>query len=89
LWFAEGGSEARALVYFATPDNPNFLGPAPLSEMAEQVLGAEGPSGANAEYVLRLAEAVAALGEDDEHVRSVAELVSAGQRARQPRSASG
>jgi glutathione-specific gamma-glutamylcyclotransferase len=75
LYFADGERAPRALVYFATPDNPNFLGPAPLATIAAQVLGASGPSGPNPEYVLRLAESIAALGAEDPHVSSLAELV--------------
>jgi glutathione-specific gamma-glutamylcyclotransferase len=77
LFFADG-EIASALVYFATPDNPNFLGPAPLPQIAAQVLAARGPSGPNPEYVLRLAESITALGADDPHVSSLAELVRAG-----------
>jgi cation transport regulator ChaC len=62
----------RALVYVAGPGNPNFLGPAPLEEMAAQVRSAGGKSGANAEYVLRLAAALAELGGVDAHVARLA-----------------
>ena len=31
------GSTVEALVYTATPDNPHFLGDAPLSDIAKQV----------------------------------------------------
>lgn len=45
-------------VYFATPDNPNWLGPASIDEMAHTVCTAHGPSGSNWEYVERLVEAL-------------------------------
>lgn len=61
-------ASAFALVYFAGPENPNYLGDAPLAEMAEQVRRARGPSGANREYVLRLAEHLRRLGADDDPV---------------------
>jgi glutathione-specific gamma-glutamylcyclotransferase len=60
--------EARGVVYVATPTNPNYLGPAPLDQVAAQVASAHGPSGTNLEYVLRLAAALRALGADDPHV---------------------
>jgi len=59
---------AAGIVYFATPGNPNYLGEAPLHEIAAQVRRSAGPSGANLEYVLRLAESLRALGAEDEHV---------------------
>lgn len=57
-----------ARMYLATPDNPSYLGPAPLPEMAAQIARSHGPSGPNAEYLLRLADALRELGADDEHV---------------------
>lgn len=64
LHFDDGNEPARSpgLLYLATPGNPNYLGPATLEDVARQVLGAAGPSGPNVEYVLRLAEALLALG---------------------------
>ena len=44
------------LVFVATPKSSFWLGPAPASEIAEQVLVSSGPSGHNVEYVLRLAD---------------------------------
>ena len=60
-----------ALVYHALPGNPNHLGPASVGEIAAQVADAHGPSGPNPEYVLRLAEALRALGAEDDHVFEV------------------
>ena len=40
----------------------------PLAEIAAQVRRSHGPSGANLEYVLRLAESLREHGADDEHV---------------------
>jgi cation transport protein ChaC len=68
-----------ALMYLATEDNPNYVGPAPLSEIAARVRRCVGPSGPNVEYVLRLAEALRALGvppEEDEHVFELAARVA-------------
>lgn len=71
-------SDARpieALVYIATEDNPDFAGPAPLHEIADQVRRSRGPSGPNIEYVLELAAALRTMGADDPHVFALAQLV--------------
>lgn len=62
------GERAPGLLYRATSANPNYLGPAPLAEIARQVRAASGPSGSNLEYVLRLAAGLRALGAVDPHV---------------------
>jgi glutathione-specific gamma-glutamylcyclotransferase len=72
-----GGTRDHALVYVARAGNPNFLGPAPLSEMVEQMRAASGRSGSNADYVLRLAAALRELGQGDDHVFELAELIAA------------
>lgn len=64
------------LVYVAGPGNPNFLGPAAAAEIAAQVRASRGASGANADYVLRLASALSELGDDDSHVREIAALLT-------------
>lgn len=46
----------QVLVYVAMPHNDLFLGPAPLHEIAEEVVRAHGTCGHNVEYVLRLAD---------------------------------
>jgi len=53
-----------ALVYIATdgPQNVNYLGPAPLQDIAQQAATAVGPSGPNYEYILRLADAMREVG---------------------------
>ncbi|CAB3238223.1 unnamed protein product [Arctia plantaginis] len=45
-----------ALLYIAVPENKHWLGAAPLSDIAKQILESQGPSGSNAEYLLRLAD---------------------------------
>lgn len=65
------------LLYVARPDNPEYLGPAPLQEIARQVRGCAGPSGTNLEYVLKLHAALTALGIEDEHVAGLAALLLA------------
>ncbi len=74
----EDGRAVRALVYFAGPDNPQYLGPAPLEAIVQTVRSARGPSGDNAEYALRLAEAIRDAGREDAHVFAVARALSEG-----------
>ncbi|MEM1025827.1 MAG: gamma-glutamylcyclotransferase [Myxococcota bacterium] len=65
----------QGLVYVATPRNPHYVGDETIEEIAEVVRQAHGPSGPNDEYVLRLAEALRAMGADDEHVFAVERAV--------------
>ncbi|WP_421722163.1 gamma-glutamylcyclotransferase [Alloalcanivorax xenomutans] len=64
----EDGSQEDGLVYIATADNAAFLGPAPETEIAAHIHRSHGPSGANREYLLNLAQALRELGEQDEHI---------------------
>lgn len=73
-----GGTTVDGLVYVATPGNPNYLGPAPMTEIAAQVRVSHGPSGANVEYVLRLADALREIGADDPHVFELELLIRNG-----------
>ncbi|MCA9664058.1 MAG: gamma-glutamylcyclotransferase [Myxococcales bacterium] len=66
------GRTVSALCYIATPQNPSYLGPAPLAEMVAHVRRSRGPSGDNVEYVRRLADALRELGAQDEHVFELA-----------------
>lgn len=68
---------AEAVVYVATTDNTNYLGCAPLPEIADQVVASHGPSGSNVEYVLELARALRAMGARDDHVFRLEALVRA------------
>jgi cation transport regulator ChaC len=68
-------STFEALVYLASPSNPNYLGPAPLEEIAAVVRSAHGPSGSNRDYVQRLAEALAEANEQDAHVAELVRLL--------------
>ncbi|XP_015363211.1 PREDICTED: putative glutathione-specific gamma-glutamylcyclotransferase 2 [Diuraphis noxia] len=49
------GRTVNATVYVATPDNGQWLGEAPVDELATQVATCAGPAGHNAEYVILLA----------------------------------
>jgi cation transport regulator ChaC len=73
----DGAENARALVYVAPPGNPNYLGPASLDAMTEQVRRAKGRSGTNVDYVLRLAAWLREQRAEDEHVFLLAQRVGA------------
>jgi cation transport regulator ChaC len=66
-----GAVFAEALVYVASATNPHFLGPLEEREIAAWVAKSRGPSGANADYVLRLHDALAELGIRDPHVEAI------------------
>lgn len=66
---------AEALVYVGAPDNPAFVGDAPLEEMAKQIASSHGPSGSNAEYLLELDAVLKQLGADDAHVSELSQAV--------------
>ncbi|XP_060771761.1 glutathione-specific gamma-glutamylcyclotransferase 1 isoform X2 [Neoarius graeffei] len=63
----------QALVYIATEDNPTYLGPASLEEIAAQIAVCKGEAGHNIEYLLRLAEFMrqSCPGVDDPHLFSL------------------
>ena len=60
------------LTYQGWPGNRNYAGPAPIDEIASQVIQATGPSGTNADYVRDLDAALDALGVEDTHVAALA-----------------
>ncbi len=72
---------AQGIAYFADAQNPLYLGEASVGEIAAQVLRSRGPSGTNIEYVLRLADALRALGGLDPHTASVESAVRLLERA--------
>lgn len=68
----DDGRMVTALVYIATPSNPDFLGPASMAAMVAQIRSAVGPSGPNLDYALALHDALVALGRPDPHVAELA-----------------
>lgn len=79
------GAAARVwgFLYVAREDNPAFLGPASLDELAAHIAAAEGPSGSNGDYLLALAQALHELESYDAHVHPLAERVDALLASRQ------
>ncbi|MCA9536398.1 MAG: gamma-glutamylcyclotransferase [Myxococcales bacterium] len=69
------GEVVEALVYVATPQNAEYLGEAPLEEIAAQIRGSHGPSGSNADYLLGLAAALREHGARDAHVEALAQIL--------------
>ncbi len=73
-----GAEEAvAAIAYIAPPGNGWDVGLEPIEATVERILIARGPSGTNVDYLLRLAEALRALGDDDAHVEELARRVRA------------
>ena len=62
------GDACDGVVYIAPAGNHAWLGPAPESEMVEQIRRSTGPSGANIDYLRELAAALRELEIDDPHV---------------------
>jgi len=68
-------------VYISPPkDNEYFIGPEPVTKIAERVITCAGPSGSNIEYVLRLAHGIrqleTAVEDADEHLAELeAEII--------------
>lgn len=74
----DDGSFREGLVYIATEDNSAFLGPADERSIARQIARSAGPSGPNDAYLLKLAEALRELGENDPHVYEIEKHLLAG-----------
>ncbi|KRS20810.1 gamma-glutamyl cyclotransferase [Alishewanella sp. WH16-1] len=72
---ADNSGIEQGVVYIANPDNAAYLGPAPEADIARQIAKSHGPSGANSEYLLQLAQALRQLNEQDEHVFTLEQLL--------------
>ncbi len=71
---------AEGITWVADAANPHFLGPLPEREIADVIRRRRGPSGPNAEYALRLAEALRELGVTDPHVEAIASWLEEPER---------
>jgi len=67
----DDGRHVNGLVYIATPANAAFLGAADERDIALHISRSHGPSGANRDYLLHLADALRQLGADDPHVFAI------------------
>jgi cation transport regulator ChaC len=83
IHFDDGGSE-EGLVYIATEDNAAFLGEAPERDIARQIAESVGPSGRNRDYLTDLADALRAMGKEDEHVFAVERHLARAGLGREP-----
>jgi cation transport regulator ChaC len=71
-----GGAFAEGLTWVAETSNAHFLGPLAERAIADFVRDRHGPSGSNADYVLRLRAALRELEVHDEHVEEIARHLS-------------
>ena len=71
----DGSAFGTAITWIAGRANAHFLGPMPDLDIAAVIRERRGPSGANAEYVLRLRDALRALDIVDAHVEAIASLL--------------
>ncbi len=65
------GETTTGLIYIASDTNAAWLGSASEAEIARHIATARGPSGLNREYLIRVAQVLRDLGEEDAHVFAI------------------
>ncbi len=68
--------DVQGITYLAPPNNPAFLGAAPINDIVMQIRHSQGPSGTNIDYVLELAQALRELDIEDPHVFEIEGLLN-------------
>lgn len=71
LYLERRETSVTGTFYIAAADNPAYLGGGNDRDLARHIAASHGPSGSNAEYLLRLADALRDLGERDSHVEAL------------------
>lgn len=71
----------NVLLYTATTENANYLGPAPIASIAQVISKSVGPSGPNQEYLLQLYNKLKAHGIDDPHIISLVQHLTEAVKA--------
>ena len=66
----------EVIFYFGPEDVEEFLGPAELHEIADQLVQSVGMSGTNIEYLLNLSKALETLSIEDKHITDLVHLVN-------------
>ncbi len=67
----DDGATATGVTYLATAENEAYLGEASELDIARHICRSSGPSGANSDYLLDLADALRELGQHDDHVFAI------------------
>ena len=70
------GDSVQGYVYTANENNPFYLGPASLENMATQILNSRGPSGSNLEYFINLYEALKQFAPSEDHLTKLYQEIS-------------
>lgn len=79
VWHGDEVVIPQATVYVGHPDNPSFVGPSPLQQLAAHIHRSSGPSGENKVYLYNLASALREVDKDseDEYLFSLERAVRA------------
>ena len=70
------GNTVNGYVYTANDQNPFYLGPANLDQMATQILTSQGPSGTNLEYFTKLYDALAIFAPSEVHLEQLHQAIT-------------